>query len=71
MDNLYTMFIFQCLIGKKLVLSVIIVIMLILGSIMTIRNTWLQQQSADGKSHWPSNLDKVPIAISGDDICIV
>jgi hypothetical protein len=64
------MFIFQCLIGKKLVLSVIIVIMLILGSIMTIRNTWLQQ-SADGKSHWPSNLEKVPIAISGDDICIV
>jgi hypothetical protein len=52
------MFIFQCLIDKKLVLSVIIVIMLNLGSIMTVLNTWWLQQLSDGKSHWPSNLEK-------------
>ena len=64
------MLIIQCIIDKKLVLSVIIVIMLIIGSIVTVRNTWLQQ-SADGKSHWPSNLEKATITISGDGICIV
>ena len=36
---------------------------------MTVPNTWLQQ-SANGKSYWPSNFEKAPIT-SGNDRYIV
>jgi hypothetical protein len=58
------------LMNKKLVLSVIITIMITLGAIMIIPDTWLQQ-SADGKEYLPSNFSNTPITISGDDIYIV